>query len=102
MGGQFHLWWHANYNDLRVICDRNELDTPYYERLPDKILQAAKSLDFNPRVSFVGDSVEVTLIAFTKWGGFLQKCFIFNRNFPHRITSENEKILIEYNCGIWF
>ena len=78
IGGQFYQFWHSNYNDLKIIS-----------RIP-------------PQTEFSENEVTVTLVTFTKWGGYYLRKIKFNRLFPHKILSEERKQLISYSCGITF
>lgn len=104
MGGQFYLWWHGGYNDLTIICDRSGLKNvieevqKYYEISEDTVL-AAYQLDLTPEVRFTDDTVIITAIFFTNWGGFRQGTFTISRDFPHTIINTEWETLVEYDCG---
>jgi hypothetical protein len=107
MSHQFYLFWHANYNDKEVVSSQERLEEfiallnekyrPLTEEQEADILQ----LDVTPRVNFVGDKVRVRMLVFTKWGGFFEREFTIDRDFPHRM-SDNDIELVPYNCGIMF
>jgi hypothetical protein len=112
MGGQFYLFWHANYDDERIICDRSEAkpnladfgsaingstDPTFKE-----VLMEARRLDYAPVVEMNEDAVRVQVIIFTNWGGFIRKSFTLSREFPHEILKEDSQVLIPYDCGIAF
>jgi len=78
IGDQFHLYWHAHYNDTMILS-----------RLP-------------AWVTFSGDEVAVSLFTFTAWGGVKLYTIRVKREFPHTIISEDALRLIPYSCGIRF
>jgi hypothetical protein len=109
LGGQFYLWWHANYDDAKIICDPNRIDDIVKEirkwgvsQLSQDIIQQARGFDYEPRVEFNDDKVDVSLIFFTKWGGFIGITFTINREYPHTIIYIKTEVLLEYECGMTF
>ena len=107
LGTQFCLAWHANYDDHRPVCDHTGLDALLNEahfdhRLPRQVRRAARQLDVEPVVLLSEDTAAVSLIVFTKWGGFLRRTTTFSRDYPHRIINEVEETLVEYECNVRF
>ena len=109
MGGQFYLSWHANYDDIMIICDCSALQNVYEEtedfmglELPVESIIAASELDLSPKIEFTDENVIITAVFFTKWGGFLQGTFTIKRDFPHNIIEGEWEVLIEYQCGVMF
>jgi hypothetical protein len=99
MGGQFYLFWHANYDDYKVVC--NSSDAALY--LSDPItIRDASQMDFTPVVEMDNDSVRVDSVVFTKWGGFIRKSMVFRIGFPHEVLREDSQDLVPYNLGIVF
>lgn len=110
MASQFYLVWHANYNDLQIICDKETANS---------IVDETNSQDFGaefdlqqqarvraltnvePIVKFTDDSAIVEVVTFTKWGGFFRRTYTINRSFPHEVEVKDEN-LVEYDCGIMF
>ncbi len=78
VGDQFHLYWHAHYNDTKILT-----------RLP-------------AWVTFSDDEVAVSLFTFTAWGGVKLYTMRVRREFPHTLLAEDAVRLIPYNCGIRF
>jgi hypothetical protein len=76
VGDQFYLYWHANYNDARILSR------------------------FPAWVSRSKTEVSVSLLVFSKWGGVARYKVRFNRSFPHKLLAEQCDTLIPYNCGI--
>ena len=107
MGGQFYLAWHFEYNDWEVVSSRERLEeiidwlNENYRPLTEEQVDAALQLDVTPRVKFKGDKVRVQILVFTKWGGFYERVYTIDRNFPHQMI-DDEIELIPYNCGKMF
>jgi len=110
MGNQFYLSWHANYNDSLIVCDKAGVtgilaslngDFGYRISLIPR-LRAALLTDIGPVVNIGGQTVEVRLVTFTRWGGFYMETFTLNRSMPHTIQDVQVKNLVPYECGIMF
>jgi len=105
LGEQFYLAWHAEYNDWDVIIRQEKMETiielmdQKYIPLTKEQEKAALKLDLASRVNFVGDKVQVRILVFTKWGGFYERLYTINQDFPHQFIFEDIE-LIPYNCGI--
>ena len=111
MANQFYLFWHANYNDLEIVCDRGEVS---------EIVSQVSSGDFGvamdlasqtkartlrniePVVRLTGDVAIVEVITFSKWGGFYRYTYTISRGFPHTIVDTQYDNLVPYDCGIAF
>jgi len=104
MGNQFYQYWHAKYNDYKVICNDESLkaallgesDNP---RMSIWVKWRARRLRPEPQVVMGDDKVQVKIVIFTAWGGFLQRTYTISRQFPHTIIDEQKKILVPYDCG---
>lgn len=107
MGEQFYMSWHAAYDDWEVVSSRERLDAIIelmnegHNPLTEEQVEAALKLDITPSVKFEGDKVRVQILVFTKWGGFYERVYTIDRNFPHQMI-EDDIQLIPYNCGIVF
>jgi hypothetical protein len=107
MGGQFYLAWHFGYNDWEVVSSQERLEAivellnEEYRPLTEEQVEAALQLDVTPRVKFERNKVRVQILVFTKWGGFYERVYTIDRNFPHRMI-EDDFQLIPYNCGVVF
>ena len=118
---QFHLCWHANYNDLRYILSPAGLDrvleslpttktrirpfrryrleqlslsAPFNESSREKL----RALDLTPWVKVAGDLGEVRVFTFTKWGGFAWRHH--RLRWPHHVDGTKLETVAEFNCGI--
>ena len=111
MASQFYLFWHANYNDYEIVCDRdavNEIVTQVssgdFGSAMDAVQQArARALrNIEPTVSLTGDVATVRLVTFTKWGGFYRETYTISREYPHRILDIKQDNVVPYDCGVAF
>jgi len=107
MGQQFYLSWHAEYNDREVVSSRERLEViidmlnEEYAPLTEEQVEAVMNLDVTPITKFEGEKVLLRILVFTKWGGFYERIFTIDRNFPHQIIHEDIQ-LVPYNCGVMF
>ena len=111
MAGQFYLFWHANYNDLEIVCNRAEVgdivasvssgDFGIAMDLPSQ-MKARTLRNIEPVVRLTGDIAIVEVITFTKWGGFYRYSYTISRGFPHTIVDTKSENLVPYDCGIAF
>jgi len=110
MGTQFYLVWHANYNDDWIICDRDALEEllaslaepEFGLALSPELQDQARTLDIAPRIEIGEDAVEVRVLIFTKWGGFIEERYTIARSFPHKVIKEETETIVPYDCGINF
>ena len=120
---QFHLCWHANYNDLQFILSLTGLErvmaslpltriknkplhrysleqlthgAPFAEPERDKL----RALDVTPWVKLAGDLGEVRALTFTKWGGFAWRHYHLRR--PHHVDRVEVEPVVDYDCGMQF
>ncbi len=107
---RFYQFWHANYNDWRVVCSSADVElinqdiTSHYSELslPENVVQRAMQADLNPSVVMTDGSVSVRYVVFSKWGGFVEKIYTMDRNDPFHLVGKSENTIIQYNCGIMF
>jgi hypothetical protein len=111
MADQFYLYWHANYNDTEIVCDRREVND-IVERLnsgdfgaPMNFVQQARARairNVEPVVNLRHNVVDVQVITFSKWGGFYRETYTIDRNFPHTVINIKQQTLVLYDCGVAF
>lgn len=109
MGDQFFHLWHDGYHDERIICTKSGLDaffqksdshiSDFDRRIPDDVREAAYALQLSPQVNFQTDTVLISVVIFTNWGGFQRRIYTISRRFPHRLLNEDRQELINYTCG---
>ncbi|MEN9561900.1 MAG: hypothetical protein RIR73_144 [Chloroflexota bacterium] len=108
---QFYLVWHANYNDINIICDREAVDAIVtdindggfgmeFDRDQMRQINALKNIE--PLVKLTDTTAIVELVIFSKWGGFYRITYIISRSSPHEIIDRQEENIIPYDCGIMF
>lgn len=111
MADQFYLYWHANYNDYEIVCNREQVNDIVarvssgdfgIEMTPVQQARAGALRNIEPTVRFNGDTAIVQLITFTKWGGFYRETYTISREFPHRIIDSEQDNLVPYDCGVAF
>jgi hypothetical protein len=110
MGRQFYLYWHADYNDSQIVCERADVrrilssldgDFGYRIAIPSWF-KAFLLKNISPSVKINSETVEVQLVTFTHWGGFYLQTYTLNRSVPHTIQDVQEKNLVPYDCGVMF
>lgn len=76
VANQFYLYWHAAYNDLRIITAKEEISkivTTLNDLGPVKFdpkqVEIALSLDPEPQIEMTETSASVVFCTFTQWGG---------------------------------
>jgi len=108
VAGQFYLYWHADYYDDAVICDRETIesivsaDGGFGQSFSSKQKRAARAIDPAPVVELGDEVVTVKIVTFSKWGGFSRETYEIDRSFPHAILDSESEVLVEYDCGIMF
>ena len=108
---QFYLSWHDNYNDMEWVCSAERLEEilkpivaasshplETMRVISEADRQKLRALDLNPRVRITGKSAQVSVLTFTKWGGFaLQHTRV---TWPNRLGDVKREELARYQCGI--
>lgn len=108
IGGQFYLFWHANYFDTVIVCDPETIEDivsrpdDYGNPFTRKQKREARAIDPAPVVEMGDDSVMVQVITFSDWGGFGRGTYKISKSFPHTILDSDFEVLVEYDCGIMF
>ena len=108
IGGQFYLFWHANYFDTAIVCDPERIEAilsrpeDYATPFTRQQKREARAIDPAPVVEIGEDSVVVEVVMFSDWGGFARGTYEISKSFPHAILDSDFEILVEYDCGIMF
>ncbi|HEX5808947.1 MAG TPA: hypothetical protein VFY25_09800 [Anaerolineales bacterium] len=111
MADQFYLYWHANYNDYEIVCNKAELSEIVdqvssgdfgVKMSPVQQARARAIRNIEPSVSLNGDTATVQVITFSKWGGFYRETYTIGREFPHQIIDVKQDNLVPYDCGVAF
>jgi hypothetical protein len=108
---QFYLDWHANYNDWQVVCGMDDVDEIIRSLESGGSLgrpmsapqqQEARAIeDQHPAVALNDETATVTMLVFTKWGGFYRRTLMIGRR-DNSIRDEQNRPLVEYDCGVAF
>lgn len=109
MGEQFYLFWHAGYNDIRPVCSReaiegilSELDDRFPERMSSTSRKQASLINAEPWVYAGEAGMNVRLVTFSLWGGFVERVYDISHSYPHTIVSLSSSILVEFDCDLMF
>jgi hypothetical protein len=111
MANQFYLYWHANYNDTYIVCNRQQIydivaqiNSGELGNTMDSAQQAEARILRNimPIVRLTGDTAVVEIVTFTKWGGFYRSTYTISREVPHKIMEIKQENILPYDCGISF
>lgn len=105
MSNQFYLYWHANYNDWRIICDDDLLDAALdgvLGEVPEEVITAAHEIDLTPTVTLYEDVAEVRVVMFTAWGGVVEWIITIERAFPRTIHEWSYTDLDQYRTSVVF
>ena len=107
---QFYLDWHAKYNDWQVLCNTADIEDvirsldekSFGQPMTSAQQQAARAIpDPQPSVVLSDKTATVTMLVFTKWGGFYRRTLTINRA-DHSIADKHDESLVEYDCGVRF
>lgn len=111
MANQFYLFWHANYNDTYIVCNRRQL-YDVVEQVssgefgnvmePAQRSEARTLRNILPVVSLAGDTAVVEIVTFTKWGGFYRLTYTISREVPHEVIDIQKENILPYDCGVMF
>lgn len=117
-GDQFYLYWHAAYNDYKIITSSANVEVilqqyPICEAGDEfeglgcfgiEGVEMARGLDVSPTIQCDEDMVQVVIILFTAWGGFVQRTYSISRraNVGDRIVGIEEEVLVPFDIGIFF
>ncbi len=108
MAEQFYLAWHANYNDFRVVCDSAVVedilnpDNVFGYPMSDEIIAQARQLDVKPVIAIEKDTVQVQIVVFTMWGGFVRLTYTLSPDFPRQVAIVEAETLVSYDSGVRF
>lgn len=110
MGEQFYLYWHAYYNDLKIVASQERLEEiilmnaneEFGNKLTEEQINAARAIDLTPVVVINKDSVSVRVVYFTYWGGFydITVKILLPTPFQYKLIEENN--VVPFYCGVDF
>lgn len=104
LAGQFQLFWHAGYNDTKIVTSPNEVKEIIAGlSLSDELEAKAWQMELTPIVEFLDQhTASVSLVVFSNWGGFSRVTEAISRHYPHTFGERNIQRLVPYECGIRF
>lgn len=106
-GEQFYLWWHAEGNDHRTVCQMEDARAVLEGGLPcvddeeaavRELMEEVGAFDLSPRVHMEEERVQVEVVTFTLWGGFIRSTYVLNREFPHLFLDGSSEVLVPFDC----
>ncbi|OQA05962.1 MAG: hypothetical protein BWY66_02138 [bacterium ADurb.Bin374] len=100
-GEQFYTHWHAVYYLFLPILDQetfNGILRAYKKEDAEK----GRAIDFRPRVFLDQKQARVEYLVFSEWTGIKRIVWTVSREFPHRLVSVEEKVLLPYKSPIQF
>ena len=111
LANQFYLFWHANYNDSLIVCNRQQVydvvaqvNSGDFGNVmdPSQNAQVRTLRDIVPVVHLTEDVAVVEVVTFTKWGGFYRYTYTISREAPHTIIDVEQENILPYDCGVMF
>ena len=114
---QFYLWWHANYNDYRLLCDTIDAinilsilengdslpgDNEFRKKSIAQSKETIRNFNLTPTIQFTKDGAVVSVVYFSLWEGFNRTAYIVSLDFPHQIIQGDTINILEYQSGIIF
>ena len=112
MANQFYLFWRANYNDSRIVCNRQQVydivaqisagESGYAVLDPAEQAKARTLMNIVPVVRLTEETAVVEVVTFTKWGGFYRLTYTISREVPHEIIDLKQENILPYDCGVTF
>ena len=109
IGGQFNLFWHANYNDTSFDLTPERLESVIAgdyrlanQPLPDDVASQAREIELAPIVERGENQVSVGLVTFSNWGGFSRSTLTSPTSGVQTAITQSTEPLVPYSCGIMF
>jgi len=112
IASQFYLFWHANYNDIKVITSHQDLKTiisevnrerePFGSRMTDEQATGMMAMDLEPTFEVTDDMGAVSYCVFTKWGGLARLKDSFSIKPPHRMVYRAILARVKYDCHVCY
>lgn len=108
LAGQFYQFWHAAYNDWRLLCGMDDVERTinavgadgFGAPMIDAQKQKARAISHpEPSVALNDMTAVVTMLVFTKWGGFYRRVTTILRA-EHSLQKPYDEQLVEYQCGV--
>ncbi|MFZ5563989.1 MAG: hypothetical protein ACOZBW_08035 [Thermodesulfobacteriota bacterium] len=110
LAGQFYLYWHAFYKNIKIVTSRDEMESLIDEittkghgaKLTDRQKADLRAIDPDPQVKISRDTAAVTYCMFSKWGGLWQFTEKFSVTPPYRCAGTRQLAWVFYDCKLSF
>ena len=107
MAGQFYQFWHAGYNDQRILTSQDDIEklisgingSVRSAKFTEQQMAAMRALDVQPRVKMTDTEAAVFYCTFSSRGGLARQKMAFRRTSPHRILGKITMAKVSYDCG---
>lgn len=110
LAGQFYLFWHADYNAIRLLVTPEEVEALIFEvnsgnfgaKFTDKQMVEMRRIAMQPTVEVFDDWVSITYCWFSKWLGLHRSRTSFRRQGPHLLIDYKVLGGLAYDCRICY
>ena len=110
MAGQFYQFWHAGYNDQRIMTSQddieilisNNIESSGGTKFTEKQMASMRAFDVQPQVKKSDTEAAVFYCVFSSWGGLSRQKTAFTLSPPHRILGKITMARVNYDCKILF
>ena len=110
MAGQFYQFWHACYNDHRIMTSQDDIEqlisgvnsSSRGARLTERQMASMREIDVVPLVKMSDTEAAVFYCVFSRWDGLSRQKTAYRRAPPHRNLGEISMSKISYDCKILF
>ena len=110
MAGQFYQFWHAGYNDQRIMSSQDDIEklisgingSVRSAKFTEQQMAAMRALDVQPQVKMTDTEAAVFYCTFSSWGGLARQKMAFRRTSPHRILGKITMAKVSYECGFLY
>lgn len=107
LGGQFYQYYRAEYDDIQVICDIDDIEYLIDQLEEDNVhqpfdwwqkMRALTISETDPLIQIDQPAgyVEVSILVFEHDQGILRRNFTYTYVFPHKLLKIEDKLLVGY------
>jgi|GEM_PF-3740020 len=107
LGGQFYQYYQAEYDDVRVICEIDDIENLIDDLDSDGVHQPfnwwqkmrALTISETDPLIFIdkpGGSVIVSMLVFDHEVGILRRTYTYTYSFPHKLLKTEDKLIVGY------
>lgn len=110
MASQFYQFWHAGYNDQRIMTSQNDIEklisgingSVRSAKFTEQQMAAMRAFDVQPQVKMSDTEAAVFYCVFSSWGGLSRQKTAYRLAPPHRILGEITMAKVNYDCGFCY